>query len=106
MTHPTHSLDDVVHQRTRLGMLAVLTEAGSADFTFIRDTLGLTSGNLARHLAVLADAGLVEIEKKGSESKLRTWISITKRGRAAFKTELTTLKELIEKAERNGVQKP
>ncbi len=100
MTHPTNALDDVVHQRTRLGILAVLSEADSVDFVFIRQTLGLTVGNLSRHLAVLSDARLVAIDKKGSAGKARTWVSITKRGRTALAAELAILRQLVEAAVR------
>ncbi|RDI20019.1 winged helix DNA-binding protein [Rhodococcus sp. AG1013] len=100
MTHPTNDLDDVVHQRTRLGILAVLSEADSVDFVFIRQTLGLTAGNLSRHLAVLCDAQLIVIDKKESSGRARTWVSITKRGRSAFKAELAILRGLVEAAQR------
>lgn len=63
MSHPTTELDDVVHQRARLGILAVLVEADRADFNFLRTTLSLTDGNLSRHLQVLKEAGCVEIRK-------------------------------------------
>ncbi|MCL2534091.1 MAG: transcriptional regulator [Nocardiaceae bacterium] len=105
MTHPTNALDDVVHQRTRLGILAVLSEADSVDFVFIRQTLGLTAGNLSRHLTVLSDARLIAIDKKESAGRARTWVSITKRGRTALEAELAILRQLVEAAERGGAGK-
>lgn len=104
MTHPTNALDDVVHQRTRLGILAVLSEADSVDFVFIRETLGLTAGNLSRHLAVLSDAKLVSIAKKDSAGRTRTWVSVTRRGRTALAAELAILRELVEAAERGATK--
>ena len=56
-------LDEVVHQRTRLGVLTILAEVKSASFTYLRDELDLSDGNLSRHLRVLEDAGLVSITK-------------------------------------------
>ena len=56
MTHPALQLDDVVHQRVRLGILAVLAEAKRADFGFLRDALDLSDGNLSRHIQVLEEA--------------------------------------------------
>ena len=50
------TLDETVHQRTRLGILTMLAEVGSASFTHLRDTLGLSDGNLSRHLRVLEEA--------------------------------------------------
>lgn len=95
MNHPTSSLEDAVHQRVRLGILAVLVEARRADFTYLRRALDLTDGNLSRHLQVLEEAGYLKMEKTFEGRLPRTWISATKRGRAAFASEITTLRELV-----------
>ena len=54
--HPTNGLDETVHQRHRLGILTITAEAQRADFGYLRDALGLTPGNLSRHLTVLEEA--------------------------------------------------
>lgn len=96
MSHPTTELDDVVHQRVRLGILAVLAEASRADFNFLRTTLSLTDGNLSRHLQVLEDAGCIEISKVFEGKRPRTWVKATKRGRDAFARELEALRALVD----------
>jgi DNA-binding MarR family transcriptional regulator len=95
VTHPTTALDDVVHQRVRLGILAVLAEAPRADFNFLRETLSLTDGNLSRHLQVLEEAGCVQITKVFEGKRPRTWVKATKRGRDAFARELDALRALV-----------
>lgn len=95
MTHPALRLDDTVHQRVRLGILAVLSEARRADFGYLRDALELTDGNLSRHIAVLEEAGLVNVEKGFEGKRPRTWVQATRAGRAALKAELAALQELI-----------
>jgi DNA-binding MarR family transcriptional regulator len=97
-SHPATQLDGVVHQRVRLGLLAVLTEADSADFTYLRDRLDLTDGNLARHLHVLEEAGFVEIEKATEGQRARTWIHATRQGRRALSEHLATLQAIIDMA--------
>ncbi len=99
--HPSQRLDDTVHQRVRLGTLAVLTEAHQADFGFLKDALGLTDGNLSRHLQVLEEAGYVKIAKTFEGRRPRTWVSCTKSGRAAFAAEVAALRELLA-----GVDRP
>jgi DNA-binding MarR family transcriptional regulator len=99
MTHPTNGLDDVVHQRARLGILAILEEAGRADFSHLRETLELTDGNLSRHLETLEEADLVKLVKRFEERRPRTWVSATPKGRAAFRSELAALKSIISRAE-------
>jgi DNA-binding MarR family transcriptional regulator len=95
VTHPALRLDDTVHQRVRLGILAVLSEARRADFAFLRDALELTDGNLSRHLQVLEEAGLVKVEKGFEGRRPRTWVEATRRGRRALEAEMTALRELI-----------
>jgi DNA-binding MarR family transcriptional regulator len=95
--HPALSFDDVVHQRTRLGILAVLAEAGQADFPYLRAVLGLTDGNLGRHLQILEDAGLIMISKGYHRRRPRTWATITATGRRALDDELASMRALMER---------
>lgn len=95
MSHPTARLDNTVHQRVRLGILTVLSEADRADFTYLRDALGLTDGNLSRNLQVLEEAGYVAIEKTFEGKRPRTWVSATKTGEQALAAEVAALRELL-----------
>jgi DNA-binding MarR family transcriptional regulator len=99
VTHPALQLDDVVHQRVRLGILAVLAEAKRADFGYLRDALDLSDGNLSRHIQVLEEADLVSVEKGYEGRRPRTWVSATRRGRSALDAELRSLRELISRVD-------
>jgi len=99
VTHPAQRLDDTVHQRVRLGVLAVLAEVRRADFAYLRDALELTDGNLSRHIAVLEQAGLVEVEKGFEGRRSRTWVQATADGRRALKAEMQALRELISRVD-------
>lgn len=96
MTHPIGLLDDVIHQRVRLGIMAVLAEADEAEFTFLKEQLDLTDGNLNRHLQVLEDAGYTTRKRSRSGGRPRTWIRATKSGREALADHLETLQRLID----------
>ena len=104
MTHPSSRLDDTIHQRARLGILAVLAEARRADFVFLKETLDLSDGNLSRHLQVLADAGLVSVTKTFEGRRPRTWIAATKKGRAAFADEVAALREIVDRFDGSPVR--
>lgn len=95
MTHAVERLDDVVHQRVRLGILTILDELGEADFSYLKTELGLTAGNLSRHLSVLGDADYIAVKKTIVDVRPRTWVRITKPGRAALKAELNILRSLL-----------
>ncbi|GHJ48160.1 transcriptional regulator [Catellatospora sp. TT07R-123] len=97
--HPTNGLDDVVHQRVRLGILAITHQARQVEFGFLRDTLKLTAGNLGQHLTVLEKAELIEIEKGYEGKRPRTWVTLTAAGQTALRDEIAHLKQLIHQVE-------
>ena len=97
--HPVTGLDDVVHQRVRLGILTIVHEARRVEFGFLRTTLELTAGNLSQHLSVLENAGLITVEKGYEGRRGRTWVQLTKAGRQALRDEIATLKRLIRQLE-------
>lgn len=99
MTHPTRNLDDVVHQRHRLGILTVAAEARRVEFGYLRESLELTAGNLSRHIAVLAEAGLVEVDKGYEGRRPRTWVRVTRAGRRALAAEMAALASLVRRHE-------
>ena len=100
-SHPIHRLDDDVHQRVRLGILAVLTSVAKADFAHLKNALQVTDGNLGRHLRALEQAGLISIQKTSEDGRSRTWVHATRQGRAALRREVQALNELITEIERN-----
>jgi DNA-binding MarR family transcriptional regulator len=75
--HPANGLNDVVHQRVRLGILTIAHE-------------------------VLENAGLVALEKGYAGKRARTWITITKAGQAALAEEIAQLKLLISRIDGAG----
>ena len=98
--HPANGLDDVVHQRVRLGILTITHEARQVEFGFLQTTLELTAGNLGRHLAVLETAELIQLEKGYEGKRPRTWVTLTPAGEAALRAEVAHLKQLIRQVER------
>ncbi|MCM4076453.1 MULTISPECIES: transcriptional regulator [Paractinoplanes] len=100
--HPVTGLDEVVHQRVRLGILTVTHEARRVEFGYLRTQLELTAGNLSKHLSVLEEAGLIEVEKGYEGRRGRTWITLTDSGAAALNEEIGRLKQLIARVETSG----
>ncbi|HEV7961481.1 MAG TPA: transcriptional regulator [Actinoplanes sp.] len=92
--HPAVGLDDVIHQRVRLGVLVMLAEIPECAFSTLRTELRLTDGNLNRHVQVLADAGLVTVTKGYEGNRPRTWLKLTPDGRRALRAELLALEQL------------
>ncbi len=95
--NPTGDLDDVVHQRHRLGILAIAAEADRVEFGYLKDTLELTAGNLSRHLTVLENADFVDLKKDYAGRRPRTWVRITNAGRLALGLEIATLEAIVKR---------
>ncbi|WP_293676949.1 transcriptional regulator [uncultured Phenylobacterium sp.] len=88
-------IDDVIHGRLRLGVMAYLANAEVADFNELKQVLEVTQGNLSVQLRKLEDAGYVTIEKGFLGRKPRTQVRISETGRAAFAVYLEALGRLI-----------
>ena len=91
-------LNPLIHQSTRLRIMAALVSLDNgekADFTFLRDLLGLTDGNLSIHIQRLEEAGYVAVEKTFVGRRPKTWIRATAEGRDAFAAHVDALEEII-----------
>ena len=95
--HPALALNDTVHQRVRLAILTVLSESKECTFATLRDGLGLTDGNLNRHLRVLEEAGLLQVIKGYEGRRPCTWLRLTRRGRDALRDEIAALENLVKR---------
>ena len=87
-------LDDLIHSRLRLAAMAVLASVERAEFTFLRDQVKATDGNLGAHLRKLEDAGYVTATKRFADRKPVTDYRITPSGRAAFEAYVQHLATL------------
>lgn len=85
------SLDDVIHGRIRLGVMAYLAQTGRASFAELAKALETTNGNLSVHLKKLETAGYVEIDKRFVDSKPLTTASMTGSGATAWRAYLSAL---------------
>lgn len=90
-----HAIDEVIHGRARLAIMAFLKGARQSDFVELRETLSLSDGNLAIQLRKLEEHGHVRIEKGYFGKRTRMTVSITDAGEAALATYLDQLKALF-----------
>lgn len=94
-------LDPLIHQPTRLRIMAALVgldEGERADFTFLRDLLGLTDGNLSVHLQRLEEAGYVAVKKTFVGRRPKTWVWATSKGRNTFAAHVDALETILRQA--------
>ncbi|HLU62686.1 MAG TPA: transcriptional regulator [Gammaproteobacteria bacterium] len=91
-------LDDLIHSRIRLAVMAMLAGVEKAEFTYIRDKVNATDGNLSTHLRKLEDAGYVKIDKRFAGRRPVTDVALTPQGRKAFAAYLERLESLLQPA--------
>jgi DNA-binding MarR family transcriptional regulator len=87
-------IDEVVHGRVRLGVMAYLMAAEVADFNTLKAKLEATDGTLSVHLRKLEQAGYIAIEKSFRDRKPLTQARLTPQGRAAFRRYLDAMSRL------------
>jgi DNA-binding transcriptional ArsR family regulator len=91
-------LDQVVHDRTRLAILAALAASATLSFTDLKAITGTTDGNLSVHARRLEDAGYVLCEKTFAGRLPRTEYRLSAAGRRAFEKYLDHMDALIKAA--------
>lgn len=92
------AIDDVIHGRIRLGVVAYLSAVQSALFGELRDKVGATDGNLSAHLRKLEEAGYVAVDKSFNGRKPQTRLALTSEGRRAWRGWLDRIETLTSAA--------
>ena len=96
--HPHNLIDETIHQRTRLAIMASLAGTESLEFSELRTQLGLTDGNLSTHLSALERAGFVRIDKGFQGRKPLTTVAQTPAGRKALANYVKLLEGILTQA--------
>lgn len=92
-------LNEIIHQPVRLRIMAVLVTLDrdeEVDFTYLRNLLEVTDGNLGAHLRKLEEVGYINVNKLFVERKPRTFVSATAEGRKVFDEHVSALRAILE----------
>ena len=77
-------LDPILHSQLRLAVISLLVNVEQADFAYLKEETGATSGNLSVQITKLKEAGYIEVKKKFKGNYPQTSCKITKMGRVKF----------------------
>lgn len=88
-------LNKVFESRIRLGIMSILAVNDSFDFNSLKESLGVTDGNLASHIKALEENGMIETKKQFIGRKPNTSFTITEKGARSFREHLDKLENLI-----------
>ena len=87
--------DEIVHAPNRLQICAILSAVSSAEFATVRESLGVADSVLSKHVRVLHEAGYLDVHKSTCASRVRTSLSLTSAGRAAYDGHLAALRAIV-----------
>ncbi len=93
-------LNETIHQPVRLRIMTALValEAGNeVDFSYLRDLLEVTDGNLGAHLRKLEEAGYIVLNKTFVDRKPRTFVGATPEGRNVFQEHVAALEAILKR---------
>ncbi|MFF4259689.1 transcriptional regulator [Streptomyces sp. NPDC001663] len=88
----TPRFDELIHPSTRLSLVSLLAAADWADFSFIRDQLGLSDSALSKQLSTLEQAGYVAVDRT---IRRRVRARLTSDGRVAFLGHVAALQAIV-----------
>jgi DNA-binding MarR family transcriptional regulator len=86
--------DAVVHAPPRLQVCGLLAAVDTMEFSTVRDQVGVSDSVLSKHVKQLEEAGYVLVHKATRASRLRTTLSLTAAGRAAFDAHVAELRRI------------
>src|SRR5690242_12510470 len=92
-------LDRVIHEPWRMKIMSLLAGTESLSFKELKETLGMTDGNLSVHMRTLEESGYVSIRKSFVNRKPLTEFSLTSTGRRAFDEYIQTLAQIVKQSQ-------
>jgi DNA-binding MarR family transcriptional regulator len=91
-----HDFDETIHAPRRLAICAFLAAVDEAEFSTLRDALGITDSSLSKQLSILSGANYLVLTKSTSRGRVRTWVRLSPTGRAAFVLYRNQLRDLLD----------
>jgi DNA-binding MarR family transcriptional regulator len=88
--------DPLLHQPVRSKLLSLLITNDELPFKALKESLGVTDGNLSSHLSKLEKEEYVVIEKTFVGKRPKTVVQISQKGKDAFRAYIEALKKFIE----------
>ena len=93
--HSAHSLDRLIHERMRLGIISALAANESLTFNDLKKLMDTTDGNLSVHARKLEDSGYIACTKSFEGRMPKTEYRLTAVGRRALERYLDHMEALI-----------
>ncbi len=86
--------DELIHAPLRLRICASLAPVQWADFSLLKQNLGVADSVLSKHIKQLADAEYVQVERFAKRGHSHLRVSLTEAGRTAYVGHVAALREI------------
>ncbi len=93
-------LDQLIHERVRLGIVSALVASQKLSFGELKEILGMTDGSLSIHARKLEEGGDIECRKFFLRRRPQSEYTLTTAGRKAFEKYINHMEALV------GAMKP
>ena len=94
LSHPRHDLDSLLGHGVRFSIVAALAGVENAEFAAVRASVEISDATLSKQVALLENAGYVEVEKRRVGRKTRTWLALSGNGKAAYTRHVVALRTI------------
>ena len=89
------NFDELILSKTRLGIISALINGDKLEFTYLRNSLNLSDGNLSVQIRKLEEAGYIKVEKVFVDRKPKTFCKITGKGQKAVLALIRKLENMV-----------
>lgn len=94
--HPRHRLDEVIHSPLRLSIVSALAAVEKAEFRAVRDAVEISDSLLSKQIALLEQAGYIDVHKDRVDRRSRTWLALNHAGREALAGHIAALADITQ----------
>ncbi|MGW2372112.1 transcriptional regulator [Kitasatospora sp. NPDC001683] len=91
---PTPAFDELIHQPTRLTVVAFLSGCAEAEFRAVRESCGVSESALSKLVSTLEAASYVKVRRGYIGKRPRTWLRLSPQGRRALAAHLAELQRI------------
>ena len=92
-------LDPIIHESARLILVSSLYVVEEADFVYLANRTGFSSGKISSHMTKLEAVGYVDVTKEFVDRRPRTTYKLTETGRHEFEQYRANIETLLNAAD-------
>lgn len=89
-------LDPLIHAPARLQLVTMLSAVSAAEFSTLREALGVSDSVLSKHISALVDVGYLRSRKGVHAGRRTTWVELTDAGRAATRAHAEAIRRILD----------